>query len=665
MKCDEVKPALLGFLFEQLDPAARSEVRAHLSECGFCRQALTRIISDRGVEPDEAAEEVRRIVEEPGAGLAAWSTVGSPSYGLPPSMPPSWKRSALLDIAACVAAALFIVMAAFLVRTRKFPVVPVPASPTVVMSLELPGVVLSDSDVLCRVSVRKTGSKEPVPDARVTFSLASPQAKLGEFKTGVDGRCEAVFHAPRLAPGKYTVVVETDSPQGRASASWQITIEDPAQLAVFADRSAYEPGSEARLFCMLCRRTGPVGDGPISVKLSDQEGRVLFSRNCRTAANGIREVRFPLDASLRPGIYALAVWSEEISAGLDIVVRPAIQRSEFEGSFELSRRHFKPGEGISGRFRLATAWGEAVCGRRVCVSLLKRGAAPQPSDFSCEALTDGDGFAKFAFPAGVGGNDDDGIAEFMLSARLKDPSDGLPVAFCQIFVSPAVFLVTPVEGCARALRGAESELRWRVSRADGSPVASAAVSVRERLGKVRECETDWKGEFAFRQKYEVSDASSAEWIDVTVKDSTGEAAAVPRVPVDVRAPSGFAIISERDSYTAGDTIRASVSTDAGPENVRIELRVAGMLQVAGSMTVKADKSLALFEWPLPGWACGPMEFRMSSASEKDGREAKASFTVSPRFSMSAGESPGGGTDEPARSGLRLDLRPREFVEPRR
>jgi len=269
-----------------------------------------------------------------------------------------------------------------------------------------------------RVLVRHRSTGQPIGDARVVLKLSNKKAdaaELGSFATDENGTLSAAFNFPKVAPGKYDLVVEVSSPVGHDRVVREVEAHHPLRLVVTSDKPLYQPGQTIHLRSLLLngRTQKPFPGEPIVFEILDAKGNKVFKESRMSSAFGIASADFELASELNLGRYEIRASSGEATVARSVEVKRYVL-PKFKIQVGTAKAYYLPGEAVAGTIEASYFFGKPVAGAEVKLTLLDR-----------EKRTRTDSFGKASFnfllpdqPAELSATQD--VASLDLKAELRD-----------------------------------------------------------------------------------------------------------------------------------------------------------------------------------------------------------------------------------------------------
>lgn len=341
--------------------------------------------------------------------------------------------------------------------------------------------------------------------AKLELSLKSKRRRYGLAKATSDARGTAMVAftvPPQLPEGDYALHLAAKSGSARAEQKQTLRIVAGAQLFLTTDKPLYRPGQTLRVRALALRRIDrkPLAQKDLRFRVYDPRGTCIFDRKVRSSAFGIAATELPLASEVNLGRYRVAVVLGKDGTQRNRSVRVTrYQLPRFEVSMRTDRRHYRPGDRLTGSVVARYLHGEPL--RDASVQLdIKRWLCPERTIERCRErsyrlhlTTDKRGRARFSqlLLAGplellfVRGRLD-------LRAAVTDDVGSRREGVLAVPYSPLRMRIALVVPGGELLQGVAQKVHVLATRSDGRPLRAARVRVRS--GKVEvQAKTDGLG----------------------------------------------------------------------------------------------------------------------------------------------------------------------------
>lgn len=256
---------------------------------------------------------------------------------------------------------------------------------------------LADSAAAFRVLVRDHADSRPISGARVRLVLEGNGVRetLGEFKTDEAGSVSDPIHVPAIAPGKYDLVIESDSPIGSDRIVKPIQVRRESRVYVATDKPVYQPGQTIHMRAMALDSTSlkPLAGQTVSFEVLDSRGNKVFKAEPAASQYGIAFCDFALGDEVNLGDYQIHVTVAEATSVRTVEVSRYVL-PKFKVEVTTDKPFYLPSETVHGVAKAAYSFGKPVAHAEITVT--GRIAGRRPSEvFRTTGTTDADG--RFAF----------------------------------------------------------------------------------------------------------------------------------------------------------------------------------------------------------------------------------------------------------------------------
>src|SRR5262249_24102456 len=257
----------------------------------------------------------------------------------------------------------------------------------------------SIATIRCGVhGVKSVAESVPLAGADVEIRL---KAKDGEItplykgKAGKDGIAAAEFKVPAVAPGQYTLEIETKSTLGQEKLVREIRVKAQPKILPVPDKPLYQPGQQIRIRALALGsfNLSPVSDKDLLFEVEDAKGNKVFKKSQKTSEYGIASLDFQLADEVNMGEYQIRATLGDQEARKTVTVKKYVL-PKFKSELTADKRYYMPKETIQADLQSDYFFGKPVAGSKVEVKASTFDV--QFRDFQkWEGKTNENGHAKF------------------------------------------------------------------------------------------------------------------------------------------------------------------------------------------------------------------------------------------------------------------------------
>ena len=293
--------------------------------------------------------------------------------------------------------------------------------------------------------------------------------------TGSDGRVEATFTVPAVAPGGWTLEVRGASGKATRESASAVTVREPSETAkilLVTDKPVYQPNQvmHIRALALEPEALRPAA-GEMLLEVEDSKGNKVFKRRLGLEAHGVASADFQLADEVLLGEYRITATigksKSERTVGVKKYVLP-----KFKVAIEAEKSWYLPKETVKGTVRSDYFFGKPVAGAVVTIKASTFDV--QFREFAkAETKTDAEGVAQFEITLPdyfVGQPLDKGNAYVQLEFAVKDTADHTEKAVKTFSVANAAIQVAAVPESGRLVPGVENVVYAIATSPDGAPV---------------------------------------------------------------------------------------------------------------------------------------------------------------------------------------------------
>ncbi|MBI2921682.1 MAG: hypothetical protein HYY18_11420 [Planctomycetes bacterium] len=354
-----------------------------------------------------------------------------------------------------------------------------PAGPAVDLYVEAPKTLVAGTRAGARVATVKTFALdrvEPFAGALVEVYLRSSEEKLVfSGKTGEDGRVEAAFDVPDVAPAAYILEVRAGAPGETLSTSQQVQVRpaaDAVRILLVSDKPLYQPCQVMHLRALALREDDlhPAA-GTVVFEVEDSKGNKVFKRPAELSAHGVASTDFQLADEVLLGDYRASAKLGNASTEKTVAVKKYVL-PKFKVVAGADKAWYLPREVVKGTVQADYFFGKPVAGAEVKVKASTFDAAFH--EFATVSTkTDAAGAAEFevTLPDYFAGQPlEKGNAYVQLEVSVTDGAEHAESVVKTFNVANGAIQLAAVPESGKLVPGVENVVYVVATAPDGSPV---------------------------------------------------------------------------------------------------------------------------------------------------------------------------------------------------
>jgi alpha-2-macroglobulin-like protein len=567
------------FLHGLLTPERAAHVERHCADCPDCARALgqarRRLEALRAVPPTEApARLVRATVDRIGA------------Y----EQRRRQRRRRLFWVGGVALAACVLVLAGLHLHLANLK-----ASPTELIVLGQ-NKLLSSTLASLRVRVVDRDHNTALAGVPVSVELHSRDGRVTElasFTTDPAGSGNPRFRLPDWADGTYQLRVVAKTRGGPDVLTKEVQLRRSWKLMLSSDKPVYQPGQTIRLRALALRRPDlrPVADEPAVFRVADPKGNVIYKKDQPTSAFGITFADCDLASEVLEGAYTVSCKVGDTESKLAVEVKK-YTLPKFKVDVKFDRPFYSPRTKVRCKVKAGYFFGKPVTDAEVEVRVSASDVTRKPFE-PLKARTDAKGRAEvtFSIPDPLAGRpQDSGDARLSFQVTVTDSAGQKVTRSAERLVTTRPVRVEVIPESGTLVRGVANTVYLLVTKADGTPVPGARVSVNDEPGGPR---TDDRGAASFSFTPDSADVS---WV-VKVMDAGGNALARERARLKCGDfPLDFLLRTDRAVYKAGQTMTLT-ALGGGAEPVFVDLIKDGQTLLTETVEVSGGRGTLSVDLP--------------------------------------------------------------------
>ncbi|MDQ2800599.1 MAG: MG2 domain-containing protein, partial [Armatimonadota bacterium] len=423
-----------------------------------------------------------------------------------------------------------------------------------------------------RVIVLNHKTGQPVP-AQVRLALTGPKKAVQSLwagRTSALGTVDALFDAPKIKPGAYTLRVEVDSPIGDDTVTQSLTLAEAARTLLSSDKPLYQPGQtmHLRALALDSATRQPLAGTPLTFEVEDARGNKVFKKQQMLSRYGIASADFTLADEVNMGSFTLravtASGQTEKTVRVERYVLP-----KFKASVTTDKPYYLPGETVHGTLEAHYFFGKPVSQASVTltvntvdIGVTKLGELTGKTDDAGKYVFD------YTLPTSfVGLPFEQGKAVVEFAGTVKDTADQTQETHTSLPVVKEPILLVMVPEHRGLVPGVENRVFIAAATPDGQPIKGVSLAVNaapEEAGDFLNMPTHLTTDALGLATYSFTPDARPFVVTAAAEDAEGHTAIVTQRLAD--APSEEALILRADKTLAkvGDTLTlAAVSTVKG------------------------------------------------------------------------------------------------------
>ena len=469
----------------------------------------------------------------------------------------------------------------------------------------------TDSSAAIRVLVRDHARSRPIAGAQVRLAIEGRgiSRELGNFVTGQDGSFSDAVHIPDVPPGKYDLIIDSQSEVGKDHIVKSVTIKRAYRVYVTTDKPVYQPGQAIHMRALVLNGMSlePFVNQPILFEIFDAKGNKVFKSNIDSSKYGIASCDFELAREINLGRYQIRVSVDDVQSEKTVTVKRYVL-PKFKIELSTDKPFYLPSEEIKGTIKADYFFGRPVAGARV--EVIGRIVFESPVDiFKVTGTTDEIGRFTFStnLPAFMlGRSRESKNISFDIEVKVTDSAGHQEIETEQRPVAQQSINIHVFPEGGKFFRDVENIIYIMTAYPNGQP----AVCEVDFNGKVYN--SDETGITFFRTNINTSSL----FLDIKARDKAGLTGTFDE-RVGVGPLSGTLLLrTDKAVYTQGETLRATVLSGLNSDTVFMDIIKNG--QTVLTKTLSSQNGRAEMALDLSSDLCGTLKinaYGLTSNSE--------------------------------------------------
>jgi uncharacterized protein YfaS (alpha-2-macroglobulin family) len=477
---------------------------------------------------------------------------------------------------------------------------------------------LSGGPAAVRLVVTEPGSDAPITNGGLQIDLVSANAGVRRLYSGrlnSAGTTSAEFRFPASLTGAYSLRYAVDTPQGEATYTQPIHLEDQSGILLSTEKPVYQPGQTIHVRALALDRAThkAVALHHIMFEMEDARGNKVFRKATQTDTYGIASAEFTLADEVNLGAWPLHASMDqasgtpsraEITLNVERYVLPRFKVALDMATKDAKAKHgYRPGDHITGTVHANYFFGKPVDHAEVAVTASGRDVAKFEAGKSA-GTTDAEGAYRFdiALPDFFAGRPlNNNAALVLLEATVKDNAGHSESRAEPVTVSESPILITAIPEAELIAPGLPNRLFVVTAYADGAP-ARTDLRVRGAGASVQTISTDDAGVAVVPLTAAVR---PAEQLRIEAKDRDGNSAVAPVTLQVSQSADQLLLQADRAIYKPGDRINIQIFSLRQRGSVYIDLLKDR--QTIATHDVEMTNGHAALEIPVTAGMAGTVE----------------------------------------------------------
>lgn len=455
----------------------------------------------------------------------------------------------------------------------------------------------TDSSAAIRVLVRNHARSLPITGAQVRLAIEGRgiSRELGSFVTGQDGSLSDAVNIPDVPPGKYDLIIDSQSEVGKDHIVKSVTIKRAYKVYVTTDKPVYQPGQTIHMRTLVLNGMSlkPFVGQPILFEVFDAKGNKVFKSNINSSKYGIASCDFELAREINLGRYQIRVSADDVQSHKTVIVKQYVL-PKFKIELSTDKPFYLPSEKINATVKAEYFFGKPVANAQVEVT--GRIVFESPVDiFKFTGTTDATG--KFNFSTNLpvflverfqGSKN----ASFDIEVRITDNVGHQEIKIEQRPIAQQSINIHIFPEGGKFFRGVENTIYIMTAYPNGQP----AVCEVDFNGNVNN--SDETGITVFRKN--IIDTSIA--LNIKARDKAGLTGTYEdRIGVGYLSQTLF-LRTDKAVYTQGETLRATILSGFSNGPVFVDIIKNGQTML--TKTLPSQKGRAEMALDLSSDLCG-------------------------------------------------------------
>ena len=430
---------------------------------------------------------------------------------------------------------------------------------------------LSGGPAAVRLVVTESDTGVPITSGTLQIDLVSPHNDTRRLYSGrLDraGTSSADFRFPGSLAGAYSLRYAVDTPQGEATYTQTIRIEDQSSILLTTEKPVYQPGQTIHVRALALDRAThkAVAAHRLTFEMDDARGNKIFRKATQTDSYGVASAEFTLADEVNLGAWRLQASMTqasgtpsrtEITLNVERYVLPKFKVALDLSSKDAKTKHgYRPGDHLTGTVRANYFFGKPVDHAEVTVTASGQDVAKFEAG-KAAGTTDNDGAYHFDIPLPsffAGHPLNNNAASVLVEASVKDSAGHTESRAESSTVSESPILITAVPESESIVPGLTNRLFIFTAYSDGIP-ARTDLRIRSAAATDQTISTDETGVALLSLP---GGTKPSQQLRIEAKDRDGNRATA-RVALEVNKGTDQVLVEPDPAlYKPGDRIKMQI-----------------------------------------------------------------------------------------------------------
>jgi uncharacterized protein YfaS (alpha-2-macroglobulin family) len=442
------------------------------------------------------------------------------------------------------------------------------------------------------IRVQEHGNGQPIPGAEVEVQMQPSDGGRGEVlfvgTTDTRGELRPTFTVPDVAKPAQTLVVRTQSAQGRDELEQPVTVERSYKVLLTSDKPLYQPGQviHVRALAVSAFDRVPTADQPVELTIADAKGNKVYRETTTTSAYGVAAWDFQLASEVNAGAYKITATLADTTSERTVTVKPYVL-PKFKVTASPDETFYRPGDRVTGSVAASYFFGKPVAGGEVVLTGWTYDVE-RVQALELQGTTDDTGRYSFEFdlPDHFVGAVEGTVSDFLLETAVTDGAGHTEQVSLRIPVAQQGIIIEAVPEAGSLKPGLENVLYLLTAYPDGAP---AQCDVTVLLNGVEY--SAGTGPYGLGELRVTPDDAWAELI-LTAQDALGHVGEAVLYLEGTSWGEQILLRPQRATYRVGDTLEVEVLSTSPAGSAYLDVTREGQILLTQALDLPDGRATA-------------------------------------------------------------------------